>query len=133
MLVPNGSSEPRAQAGRRFPVHPLATTMQRIYSHPDPAIVQIAASVLEGDAIETVVRGSALASVAGGGAAASDTWTELWLVDESQLVRATEAIEAFIAENADDTSAESWTCPACGELVEAPLAVCWSCGAHQPS
>lgn len=53
-----------------------------------------------------------------------DCWPELWLADERDALRAKGLIDAYLRP-ADD--AESWTCTACGEIIEGQFAECWHC------
>ena len=46
------------------------------------------------------------------------------LVADDDLEKAKAALEAPVT----DLSAEPWTCPSCGENIEAGFDVCWKCG-----
>jgi rubrerythrin len=104
--------------------------MHKVYSHLNPALVQLAKNELEQLGIEAVVQGEHLAAVAGGGAAA-DAWHELWIVDGERLREAAEVVREVIGDE-DEEVPEPWTCPQCGEEVAGTFAVCWNCG-HAPS
>ncbi len=102
--------------------------MHKVYSHVNPAMVQLVKNQLEQRGIESVVQGEHLAAVAGGGAAA-EAWHELWVADDERLGEVAEVVREVTEE--DTAVAEPWTCPRCGEEVEGTFAVCWSCG-HEP-
>lgn len=49
---------------------------------------------------------------------------ELWVVDDEVLPRAQCLVEAWQRE----TPGAAWSCPACGERLEAQFDACWKCG-----
>jgi len=103
--------------------------MKKVYSHPDFATVQLARNELENAGIECFVRGEHLAGVAGGGAG-FNAWVELWVADDEQLDAAREFVQQFI-QAGDDAELEPWTCPTCGEKIDAPFGECWNCGTER--
>ena len=103
--------------------------MHRVYSHLNPALVQLVKNELDQRGIGAVARGEHLAAVAGGGAAA-EAWHALWIADGARLGEAAEVVRAVIGDEAEEVP-EPWTCPQCGEEVEGTFAVCWNCG-HAP-
>lgn len=110
--------------------------MQRIYSHPDVGMVHLVKNELENRGIEAVVRGEHLAGVIGGGAGI-EAWFELWVVDDARVQEAAQIVQAAIAQateaaEGEDVPGDPWTCPQCGEEIEPPFAVCWSCGQARP-
>ena len=106
--------------------------MHRVYSHFNPAMVQLVKNELDMRGIESVVKGEHLAAVVGGAAGATDAWHELWVVDEERLGEAVEVVSEVIEDDAE-TDAAPWTCPACGEEVDGLFAVCWNCGHKHPA
>ena len=82
-----------------------------------------------GRELESIVRGEHLAGIIGGGAGI-EAWVELWVADDAQAQRAADIVRDSLAQ-AEDTEASPWTCPVCGEAIEAQFAVCWNCG-HEP-
>jgi hypothetical protein len=53
---------------------------------------------------------------------------ELWVSDED-YPRAAELLTAW--ERPDRIASEAWTCPRCGERVEAQFSSCWKCGTER--
>ena len=105
--------------------------MQKVYAHPDIGMVHLAKNTLANHGIEAIIKGEHLAGVAGGGSAWNEAWVELWVADDAQAVEAARIIdEATLPEGTTDEA--PWTCPSCGETVEAQFAVCWNCGHEQP-
>jgi hypothetical protein len=105
--------------------------MHKVYSHLNPALVQLVKNELEQRGIEAVVQGQHLVAIAGGGAAA-DAWHELWIVDVERLGEAAEVVREVIGNEAEEVP-EPWTCAQCGEEVEGTFAVCWNCGYASPA
>jgi hypothetical protein len=101
--------------------------MHRIYSHQNPAMVEMARNELHARGIDTIVRGEHTAALLGGGSAI-DAWVELWVMDEGRLEEASEIVQEFI-DTEDVDAEEAWTCEACGERIEGQFAACWNCGA----
>ena len=104
--------------------------MTRIYSHPNMAMVHLARNQLENRGIASVIQGEHAAAVVGGGAGI-DAWNELWIVDAARAAEAADVLRHLIEEPAAEAVAP-WTCPRCGETVEATFGVCWHCGEAHP-
>lgn len=104
--------------------------MQKIYSHPDLAIVHLIKNELENRGIEAVIRGEHAAAVLGGGSGIEAS-NELWIVDEDRIQEAAQVIQNEI-EHSPTEEGEPWTCPRCGEELEPQFAVCWKCGQERP-
>lgn len=105
--------------------------MQRIYSHPNAAMVHHAKNVLENHGIAAVVQGEHLAAAAGG-VAPVDAWIELWVTDDDRAREAAQIIREATDESAVE-SAPPWTCASCGEEIEGQFSACWNCGAPRPA
>ncbi len=104
--------------------------MRKIYSHPDLGVVHLVKNALENRGIQASVRGEHGAAMIGA-ATGIDAWNELWIADDT---RVTEAIR-IVQTQTDDGEApggDPWTCPSCGEELEAQFAVCWNCGESKP-
>jgi hypothetical protein len=105
--------------------------MQRIYSHPNAGIVQLVKNALDQHGIEAVVRGEYL-GVAVGDVPQQEAWTGLWVADTARLSEAARVVREFVEANDAAEGGEPWTCPRCGEEVEAAFDACWRCGAERP-
>ena len=58
------------------------------------------------------------------------------LVDETQADQARQIAHEFDqsgSQPADDSPQPTWTCPNCGEVVEAQFSDCWNCQTPRPS
>ncbi len=58
----------------------------------------------------------------------TDTWPQLWVVNDLDYDRAKQLIEGAALEE----SPPGWRCRKCGEYNEGQFAACWNCGAASP-
>ena len=56
-------------------------------------------------------------------------WPELWVRRPGDALRARGLIEQVLH---PDVPGEPWTCPGCGERLEAQFAQCWRCATDAP-
>jgi len=84
--------------------------------------------VLSNQGIPSEVRTPSLA-IGSGEIPFTETWTQLWILNDEDLDRATKAIDEAVAAS---EATGPWKC-SCGELVDAPFETCWQCGAERPS
>ena len=54
-------------------------------------------------------------------------YPELWVIHDEDFARAAELRDAWRA--TPPTAQSPWTCPSCGEQLEAQFTSCWKCGA----
>ena len=87
-------------------------------------------NLLQSAGIRCHIRNEALSSLAGE-VPFAEVAMRLELEDESDRARA----EALLREMQSQAgpAAETWTCPRCGERLEAQFSACWSCGAERPA
>ncbi len=55
---------------------------------------------------------------------------EVWVLDEQNAGEAEHVIEALFADDGSPPG-DGWTCPNCGEKIEADFTTCWQCGHAQ--
>ena len=55
-----------------------------------------------------------------------EVWPELWVINDLDLDRARQLIDAAIG---DESPQAAWKCRKCGEENEGQFAACWNCGA----
>ena len=99
--------------------------MQRLTRAPNIAIAALWVDALRHAGIDATMQRYFLGSVAGE-LPPDQCLPEVWLMDDSQEVRAREVLR-------DLTHAPQrrWLCT-CGELVEGGFEQCWNCGALMP-
>src|SRR4030095_3728283 len=56
----------------------------------------------------------------------SESSPEIWIMNDEDYSRASEIVNSF--RNAEVGTAEPWTCPDCGEVIEGQFTSCWNCG-----
>ncbi len=85
--------------------------------------VELRRMLLAEQGIATLVRNQYV-SMASGEVPFTDTWPELWLVDEKDWDQA-RAILSIQPATADST--QEWTCAGCGEISDGQFGACWNC------
>ena len=99
--------------------------MQQLYLARDRIEAQLLHDFLDRHRIRSVVLRDFLVGAAG--ELPADIAPTLWLIDDEDLARARELLTAFLTPPAIPADSEPWTCPSCGEPVEADFDACWNC------
>jgi hypothetical protein len=60
----------------------------------------------------------------------SEAVPELWIDDDSRLAEALEIKKDYLGPQT--VVGPAWTCPKCGEKIEAQFDSCWKCGTARP-
>ena len=100
--------------------------MLKIHSSLNIMEIHNLKNVLETSGIRCEVRGEYRRAVIGE-LPVGDSFVELWLVDDDQAEQARRVLAAAMPR-----SSGPWTCPQCGESVEAEFDRCWSCQTDRP-
>lgn len=106
-------------------------TMQRIYSSSNLVLVSQLRQLLADNRIMSFIKNEHLAGGIGE-LPAFDCWPELWVTESALVDQARTLIEAFSAEAQTAIHQGPWTCPGCGEDIEASFGSCWNCGTDKP-
>jgi hypothetical protein len=93
--------------------------MKKIFSSPDTAEVALLKNMLADAGVVCEVRDGALSHLV-------PFFQELWVADEDHA-RAAELVASW--QRPAPATVPRWTCPSCGELIEAQFSSCWKCGA----
>jgi len=101
--------------------------VRRLYQAGDRIEAQFLLDLLAGHGIRAVILGDYLAGAAGG--LPLDICPTVCLVDDGDGPRAQALLQDFLA---GDAPGLPWTCPACGEVVDAWFELCWQCGRSRP-
>ena len=81
--------------------------------------------ILEREGIDCILKNELL--IAGMGEIPfTEYYPELWLIDDEVFPRARLFLDDWLKN--DSASQSAWTCPCCGEELEAQFGACWSCG-----
>ena len=105
--------------------------MTEVFVAKHPTEAHLVAEFLIAQGIATEVRGEALFGVRGDVPPSPSTLPTVWVDDD----RAEEARQILATADTVPTGGQAgaWTCPACGEPVEAQFAACWKCGTPAPA
>ena len=98
--------------------------MTKLFTSQSLTEVELLRGVLEQQGIASTVRNQ-YTSIGRGEIPFTETWPELWVVNDADLARS----QALLAQGygKDGDSAQDWTCANCGEEIEAQFTSCWNC------
>jgi hypothetical protein len=96
--------------------------MKLIYTNENRLLVGNAKNILEAHGIEVILKNE-FAQSAVGQTSPSDTWPELWLMNDSDYESASRVIGSSLSEE----NAPEWICSQCGESNDASFEICWKC------
>jgi hypothetical protein len=97
--------------------------MKRVFRAASLLQVAHARNLLISAGIDSELRNQYLAGALGD-LPMLETWPQLWVEDELENA----ALRA-LASAAATPKGSAWTCPQCGEELEAQFTSCWRCGA----
>jgi len=100
----------------------------KVYSAQSALTVGNLRNLLVTEGIESEVRIPFLAAAVGD-LPMTECWSQLWIVNDEDLERATTLIEGALEPGAQ--SYAPWKCPACAEEIEGQFGACWHCGASR--
>ena len=94
--------------------------MKKLLSSPDSAELELFKNILADIGIEWELRNSDVSRIM----PTPPFYEELWVSDE-EFPKASELLASWQR----PPKIDAWTCPRCGETVEAQFSSCWKCGA----
>jgi hypothetical protein len=97
--------------------------VRRLYQARDRIEAQFLLDLLAGHRIPAAILGDYLSGAAGG--LPLDVCPTVCVLDGGDLSLARAVLDDFLAA---EVPSPSWTCPACGEVLEAGFQMCWHCG-----
>lgn len=101
--------------------------MQKIHVAESLLDIHLLRDQLGALGIETAIRNQ-YAMGAVGDLAPVDCWPELWVLDDYQAARASEAVKRLLNQLQRDQLRGDWCCSRCGEHNGAAFDCCWNCG-----
>ena len=99
--------------------------MIKIYTNRNITTVSVMKAALESREIECRLKNENLTGALGE-LPFTETWPEIWIVDEQKEELAKSIIENIIS--GPPESEKSWTCGSCKEIIEGQFSECWNCG-----
>ena len=103
--------------------------MKMIFSSPDLVAVKQLKDVLENVGISCFIDNEISARLAPE-IPRNESTPELWIEDDSQLE---ESLQIKKDWQSPPVQGAPWTCPKCGEKIEAQFDSCWKCGTARPA
>jgi hypothetical protein len=99
--------------------------MKMLYSSMNRTEVGLLKSILEGARIELEVRNE----FTNANYPTAPFYPELWVIHDEDFDKAAELRDAWRV--APPLAQSAWSCPRCGEQLEAQFTSCWKCGASR--
>lgn len=99
--------------------------MKLLRASSEPGVLERLKSVLEDAGLECEMRNTLTAGLTGA-VPLSDSVPELWLVNDDQLPQAQKVLG--VLKSTPSVDGPAWSCPQCGEVLEAQFTSCWKCG-----
>ena len=96
--------------------------MKLVYTHENKLLAENAKNILDLAGIESYLKNE-FASGAAGDLVPSESWPEIWLLDESDY---DQAIAVLSVLEKKQTEAD-WECMRCHESNAATFEICWNC------
>ena len=100
--------------------------MVRIHSSVSSIDIHNLRNVLESNGIRCEVMGEFRRAMMGE-VPLSESFVELWIVDDAEETAAREIIAGGLR-----PASGPWTCPNCGESIDAEFDLCWNCQSERP-
>ena len=102
--------------------------MKKLISSYDRGLMRVLIARLKDEAIEHLVKDESASSM--GEVTPISACQHLWIVHEGDQQRAEQLLK--VLEEASIPAGGTWTCTACGEVLEAQFTECWQCGSERP-
>lgn len=105
--------------------------MKQVFLAHDVTEAHLVKGLLESHGLSALVRGEALAGIAGE-VPFVDVWPTVWVLDDDREAEARAVIEEYERGPAPDPSRGRWRCPKCGQPLEPQFTACWACAGTPP-
>jgi len=104
--------------------------MKLLFTSADLAAVSHLKDLVESAGIPCFLNNE-VTSALSGGIPQGECMPELWIDDDSRLAEALQIKKDWLAP--ERVKGTPWTCPKCGEKIEAQFDSCWKCGTPRPA
>jgi hypothetical protein len=98
--------------------------MKKLTSAPVLVTIHHYKNILDAEGIPSEIRNEFFGGILGE-MPFTDTWPQLWVVNDLDYDRARQLIEGAALE---ESPSARWRCRKCGEENEGQFAACWNCG-----
>ena len=106
--------------------------MKQVFWSPDVTEAHFIKGLLESQGLSALVRGEALAGLAGG-IPLADACSSVWILDDDREEQARAVIKDYDTGYAAQTvPVAGWRCAKCGQELEPQFTGCWACGTERP-
>jgi hypothetical protein len=106
--------------------------VKQVFQAHDVTEAHLVKGLLESQGLTALVRGEAVAGLAGE-VPFVDVWPTVWVLDDDRDSEARAVINEYEPRSAKPMSAGvAWLCPKCGQDIEPQFTACWACGAERP-
>jgi hypothetical protein len=102
--------------------------MREVYQAADRVEAQMLKDHLSQAGIATTIVGDHLSGAVG--ELPANIFPTLWVLDDSDLERATHLTAVFF--DRPPVSGNAWQCTVCGESIDGGFEICWNCGSPNP-
>ena len=93
--------------------------MQKLFSSNESSEVELLKNIVEKEDIPCTIK------TAAGAIPFTEYYPELWILNDEDYPQAKNLLDNFL--NPSVPAGVPWTCPTCGEKIEAQFSTCWRC------
>ncbi len=105
--------------------------MKQVFQAHDVTEAHLVKGLLESRGLTALVRGEAVAGLAGE-VPFVDVWPTVWVMEDDRDEEARAVINEHAGGSAKPLAAGAgWLCPKCGQDQEPQFTACWACGAER--
>lgn len=96
--------------------------MKMVYTHENRFLINTVIDLIEAQHIKVFLKNE-YAQGASGELSPFDSWPEVWVVNDSDFIRAKRIVESIKT----NRNIEDWVCNHCSEKNDASFEICWKC------
>ena len=96
--------------------------MKLVYSNENNMLVSNIKNIIEAQGITVIIKNE-FAQGAIGELSVTDSWPEIWVVNDDEYARTIEIIKAVKS----DSQGKDWVCKKCAEENAPSFDICWNC------
>tara|TARA_B100000767_G_scaffold248650_1_gene249717 strand:- start:76 stop:381 length:306 start_codon:yes stop_codon:yes gene_type:complete len=101
--------------------------MKLVYSNENRMLANNVKNIIEAQGIHLIIKNE-FAQGAIGELSVTDSWPEIWVVNDDQYNRAVEILASIASSGVGD----DWLCKICSEENTCAFDICWNCQSDKP-